>query len=181
MTTVIAVETKRGVIFGSDTQVTSGFQKSQLAAPKFFQKNDYVIGLAGVWEMFSVLKRSELPAVETDDLDAHMREVFLPVANQLENEMLEKFGVPANHPNAPHSSLLVSVRGAVYEVDLNDGQAPWRKGSGYSAIGSGSRYALGSLGGARKLDLKAVEAALLAASRNDIGTSGPFIVKNFNN
>lgn len=177
MTTVIAVERKDRLIFGSDTQATEGNHKHSVDGGKFIQTAGYTFGLAGIWEMFAKLKNAELPQLEGDDVDAHMHRVFAPFVSNLQDELFDDFGIDKDSPFAPGSHLLVGYAGRLY--DLRIGGTPIRTVDGVYSIGSGSRYAFGALAGSRRKDEKAVKHALESAARYDAYTSGPFYVETF--
>lgn len=172
MTTIVAVERNDRVIFGSDSQVTFGHQKAPLADAKFFTNGEYILGVAGYFEMLNILQNKELPDPEGSgaDLDNFMSQVFSPHIAQLEVDGGMKQG---------SSVAIVSVRGRVYLAYL--GQAPIRYNGGVYSVGSGSTFALGSLSTVKRPTERDVKRALLSASQNDIGTGGPFHVQTFRN
>lgn len=167
MTTIVAVERNDRVIFGSDSQVTMGSAKAPLADAKFFTNGEYVLGVAGYFEMLSALQSTVLPEPD-GDLDLFMSQVFSPFVAALETDRGMKSG---------SSLAIVSVRGRVYLQHM--GVAPIRYSSGVYSIGSGSHYALGSLSVVKRPTERDVKRALISASQNDIGTGGPFHVRTF--
>ena len=180
MTTIIAVELKNRVIFGSDSQATSGYSKIHMDGGKIETVGEYTFGVAGVAELLLRLRRIEWPVVE-GDTDEHVHERLIPFLLEQQSQIFKDFGISEEDDNPffspPISSVIVSVRGRVYDLNLVKGLSPIRRAHGTYSIGSGADYALGALAGAQKLDEKAVLRALEAAARNDIGTSGPFTVK----
>jgi ATP-dependent protease HslVU (ClpYQ) peptidase subunit len=180
MTTIVAVEDHGRVHIGSDTQVTAGFSKTSLAGGKINTVGEYTFGLAGLFELIERLKRTEWPSVE-GDVEAHVHDTLIPWLLEQQSAMFTDFGIDENSDNpfqrVPRSTVLLALRGKVYEISLEKGISPLHKGDGRYAIGSGTSYALGSLGSAKKNDRRAVLNALEAASKNDLGTSGPFVVK----
>jgi ATP-dependent protease HslVU (ClpYQ) peptidase subunit len=180
LTTIVAVADRGRVHIGSDSQVSSGHSKISLEGGKISRNGEYTWGLAGLLEMIERLKRAEWPAVE-GDVETHVREVLTPFLLETQSQMFEDFGIDENSDNpffqAPRSTVLVTVRGKIFELHLEKGLSPLRRADGKYAIGSGSVYARGALNGTRKTGKNVVLAALEAAAENDLYTHGPFYVK----
>lgn len=180
MTTIVFVETPAAVFAGSDSQVTSGHSKVPLADGKIATVGDFTFGVAGLFELLGRLQRAEWPAVE-GDTDAFVNDTLIPWLLEQQSKIFADFNISEDSDNPffqpPRSAVLLSVRGRVYEIELVKGMTPVRNANGTYSIGSGSVYALGSLSGTSRRDKKAVLNALEAAAQNDIGTSGPFVVK----
>jgi len=168
MTTIVAVETDDKVFIGSDSQVTAGYQKSSLPYGKIFSNGPYTIGAAGRYRYLQALEHMELPVPDSGSLDKFVSTVLGPYIKRKANEI--ENGI------ADESVAIVVINKQVYEIE-GDGCAV-RNSSGHYSIGSGSMYALGALahldGNVTKND---VLNALRAAARYDIGTSGPFWVR----
>lgn len=165
MTTIIAIEQKDRVIFGSDSQATMGLQQTPIESGKVFTRGDYTIAAAGTLQLLQVLKHAELPRVEDADIDRHVSTVFIPTLHSLLAE--------AELKPEEAGLLLMAVKRRVY---LIVGGTYLRNASGVYAIGSGSTYALGALAHVSNPGYKDIEHALKVAAKYDIGTSGPFKV-----
>lgn len=148
MTTIVAAETKKGVIFACDSQMSSGYRKERM--PKKFSKivtnGDVTFGFAGSVRVLNILKHAHLPKA--------------PVTNK--RSVIEKWAITKLIPAmrkalrdeeaaeildgevSTHSSLIVSVRGKLFELG-SDLSYSTNSARIYS-IGSGSSYALGALG-----------------------------------
>jgi ATP-dependent protease HslVU (ClpYQ) peptidase subunit len=180
LTTIVAVEDRGRVHLGSDSQATLGSSKMAIAGGKIISKDGYTFGLAGVAEMLTRLKRTDWPQV-SGDLDTFVADELLPFLLETQSTMFRDFGIDENSDNPfnqpPISAILLAVQGRVFELELVKGLSPLRREDGRYTIGSGSKYARGALGAARKNDRRTVLAALEAASKNDIYTSAPFVVK----
>lgn len=179
MTTVVAVETKRGLIFGSDTQSTLGHTKLRKPGAKFFQHGDFVFGAAGLAEYAEELKATELSPVE-GDMHAHVTTTLAAELNAVQLQVFEQLGIEGFERDQAGSSLIIGAGGKLYEYYVGgQGGRPRSNGDGFVGIGSGSDYALGVLAGAPRRDEKTVLRALEASAHHDIYTSGPFHVKTF--
>lgn len=180
MTTIVAVEDRGRVHIGSDSQATLRAEKMAIAGGKIVTKGEYTFGLAGVAEMITRLKRAEWPTV-SGDLDEFVTAELLPFLLNAQSEMFKDFGIDENSENpfqpVPRSAVLLATHGRVFELELVQGLSPLRREDGKYTIGSGSVYARGALNSSSKTDKKVVFSALEAASKNDIYTSAPFVVK----
>lgn len=166
MTTIVAVENDGHVLIGSDTQVTSGYQKESLGASKVVTNGEYFVAVAGRLRMLQEIRHADLPAIPEDvhgaSTDRFVNRVLCPFVQKL-----EKF---ANCENESH--YLFILRNRVYFIG-GDGTY-MRNSSGAYAIGSGSPYALGALTGLTSYTKDDIARALLAAANNDVFTAAPF-------
>lgn len=166
MTTIIAVETPNGVIFGSDSQSTMGHQKETLESGKIFTQGEYTIAVAGRARYMQVLKHTTLPRVRTEDIDQHVGGVLMPRLGRLETAADMKPG---------ESIMILAVRGRAYLIIPSDSYE--RNASGIYGIGSGSEYALGYLASVPGTPTQAdVLNSLEVAAKFDAYTSAPFKV-----
>lgn len=169
MTTIVAVENKTHVLFGCDSQVSAGRQKSTLEGGKIIRNGDYRIAVAGRLRMLQALKHATLPEMPADawDVDAFVSTTLGPAIAEVEESVNCEPG---------ESDYLVILRGRVYNIH-GDGTYSRSPSKQYS-IGSGSHYALGYLHGIHgEATRRDVEQALNAAATHDIGTSAPFLVE----
>lgn len=179
MTTIVALETKGKVIFGSDTQATTGHTKFHLEGSKFFTTGPYVIGLAGLAVMIKVLQKAELPVANTSDPDGFMEEVFAPAVSDLQDKLFEKYNIPVEQGRQQYaSSIIVGLKGRVYPIERIGDSEIFRNAAGIYTTGSGGEYAAAALVGRPKTE-KSVLQALQAAADIDLYTSAPFHVKTF--
>lgn len=176
MTTIVAVTDGKRVHIGSDSQATAGMRKHSIAGGKIIAVGDYTLGVAGLYDLMARLKRTEFPAV-TGDIDAHVHDTLIPFLLEQQSILLTEFEVPEEQQHQYASQILLALRGRVYEIALVKGVSPLQETTGRYAIGSGTTYAIGALGAAKKNTAAAVLTALQAAAKHDAGTSGPFVVK----
>lgn len=169
MTTIVAVENKTHAIFGCDSQVTAGYQKTTLEGGKIIRNGEYRIAVAGRLRMLQALKHATLPEISADewDIDAFVSTTLGPAIAEVEKNVNCEPG---------ESDYLVILRGRIYNIH-GDGTYSRNPSKQYS-IGSGSHYALGYLHGIRgEATRDDVEQALRAAATHDLGTSAPFLVE----
>jgi len=166
MTTIIAVETKKTVIVGTDTQSTS-YKKSNYpeSEGKIVQNGPYVLASAGRARMNQELKYADLPEPPTDPalLERFMATDFIDTLK----ELTEKAGCQLGE-----NVYIVVVGGRVFEYNVDFNLA--KSSNGVYTIGSGSSWAEGYLAGLDKITVRDVESALKAAAKNDPYSSGPF-------
>jgi ATP-dependent protease HslVU (ClpYQ) peptidase subunit len=172
MTTIVAVETKKGVVFGSDTQVTSGAESENLAHAKFFTNNGITFGVAGAAELIQILKYLDLDAVPASvDVDRYVSTTLLTVVSDTYERLSAKFGVPPTHIG----EVILGVRGRVYKIDSYG--TVLRNTRGLQVTGSGGQWAMSILSTVTSPTISDVKRALEHAALNDIYTSGPFHVE----
>lgn len=167
MTTIIAVQNSNHVIMGSDSQVTSGYEKSSLPQGKIFSNGDYTFGAAGRFRLLQMLQHMDLPSPDGGSLERFMAVDLVPHIERAAKEQSAGFH---------ESAILVAINGSVFEIS-GDGSV-LQSGDGVYSIGSGSTYAKGSLSAVDgEPNVNDVRKALEAAARRDVGTSGPFFIR----
>ena len=162
MTTVIAVETPKGVILGSDSQVTS-YGKEPMNGPKYFKNGGVVFALAGRARFIQELRYGRIPAVR-GDVDRYVHTKLVPFIRDLaeKTELKEE------------NQFIVVVKDRVYKIDPD--LTVSRSASRVYVIGSGTPWATAYLSTVSKVDESAVKKALEVAAKHDPYTSGPFHV-----
>lgn len=164
MTTIIAVETKNGVIMGSDSQMTGGGAKTSLADGKVFRNGGYAIAVCGRARAIQAFKYAELPELlPGEDLDRFMSTSFV-------NAVAEVYESAGLEPDS--GEILVAYKGRVfhYRADMT----VLRDATGIYTTGSGGDWARAYLTGLDKITVRGVESALKVAAKNDAFSSGPF-------
>jgi len=171
MTTIVAVQSNDGVLFGADSQVTAsnGRKYSATRMVKITQRNDYIIAGSGECAPCDIAQHIWIPPKPTvkdkRDLYHFMIASVVPSLKQCFKDNDYKVN-PDDDETA--FSFLVAICGEVFEIaddfsiSLDD--------SGFYGVGSGSGYAIGALHAGAT-----VEQALSIAAKNDAFTSAPFI------
>lgn len=164
MTTIIAVETKNGVIMGSDSQMTGGSAKTSLADGKIFRNGGYTIAVCGLARAIQAFKYADLPEITSgEDLDRFMSTTFVDSVDSIYREAGLEPG---------SGEILVAYKGRVfhYRADMT----VLRDAQGIYTTGSGGNWARAYLTGLDKITARGVESALEVAAKNDVFSSGPF-------
>jgi len=174
MTTIVAVQSNDGVLFGADSQVTAsnGRKYSATRMVKITERNDYIIAGSGECAPCDIAQHIWIPPKPTvkdkRDLYHFMIATVVPSLKQCFKDNDYKVN-PDDDETA--FSFLVAICGEVFEIaddfsiSLDD--------SGFYGVGSGSGYAIGALHAGAT-----VEQALSIAAKNDAFTSAPFIYFN---
>jgi ATP-dependent protease HslVU (ClpYQ) peptidase subunit len=172
MTTIVAVQSHDGVLFGADSQVTApnGRKYSAQAMVKISQRNGYIIAGSGECAPCDIAQHIWLPPTPTakDKRDLY-HYMIAKVVPSLKVCFKDNDYKPNNDDEDANSfSFLIALCGELFEIA--DDFSVSRDDSGFYGVGSGSGYAIGALyAGA------SIEHALTIASRNDAYTSAPFI------
>jgi ATP-dependent protease HslVU (ClpYQ) peptidase subunit len=171
MTTIIAVQSDDGVLFGADSQVTAsnGRKYSATRMVKISERNGYIIAGSGECAPCDIAQHLWNPPTPTakdkKDLYHFMIAKVVPSLKQCFKDNDYK---PNSDDDDNAFSFLIALCGELFEiaddfsVSLDD--------SGFYGVGSGSGYAVGALNAGAT-----VEQSLIIAARNDAYTSAPFI------
>lgn len=171
MTTIIAVQSNNGVVFGADSQVTAsnGRKYSAQSMVKISERNGYIIAGSGECAPCDIAQHIWLPPIPTAkdkrDLYHFMIAKVIPSLKQCFKD--NDYKANADDDDTAFS-FLISVSGELFEVA--DDFSISRDDSGFYGVGSGSGYAIGALYAGASMD-----EALTIAARNDAYTSAPFI------
>lgn len=180
MTTLVAIKDHGRVHIGSDSQATLDRSKTAVAGGKISSTGRYTYGVAGLAEMMFRLQRTEWPTFQGEP-DKFVVDTLIPFLLDTQTNMFKEFGIDEDSENpfqqVPRSVVLLALAGEVYELYLEKGLTPLKREDGKYAVGSGSVYARGALNATSKTDRKVVLNALEAAAKNDLYTSGPFVIK----
>jgi ATP-dependent protease HslVU (ClpYQ) peptidase subunit len=171
MTTIVAVQSHDGVLFGADSQVTApnGRKYSAKQMVKISERNGYIIAGSGECAPCDIAQHIWNPPTPTvkdkKDLYHFMIAKVVPSLKQCFKENDYKVNADDDE-NA--FSFLIALCGELFEIaddfsiSLDD--------SGFYGVGSGSSYAIGALHAGAS-----IERALAIASINDAFTAAPFI------
>jgi 20S proteasome alpha/beta subunit len=176
MTVIVGIETNGHVIMGGDSAGVGGYDIQVRGDPKVFFVKNYVFGMCGSFRMGQILNHIFVPPKHPAKMDDYkfMVTKFIDAVRKAfkeggflgkEAEGQEKGGL-----------FMVGYRGKLYRID-EDFQVGMMT-DGYSAIGCGESYALGSLHSTSKAIAEdaalRVQLALEAAEYFSGGVSGPF-------
>jgi ATP-dependent protease HslVU (ClpYQ) peptidase subunit len=171
VTTIIAVQSHDGVLFGADSQVTAsnGRKYSAKSMVKISERNGYIIAGAGECSPCDIAQHIWLPPIPTakDKRDLY-HFMITKVVPSLKQCLKDNDYKPSTDDAENGFSFLIAIGGQLFEIA--DDFSISRDDSGFYGVGSGSSYAIGALYAGASL-----EQALTIASCNDAYTSAPFI------
>lgn len=177
MTCIVGVEHAGGVTIGGDAAASSDNLTGCRAGSKVFRVGPYLIGYTTSFRMGDLLKYALKPPTPKapKHLDRQMVTEFIDTVR----ECLKDGGYARTSDQVESAGeFLVAVSGRLYEIGAD--YQVGRPLEGYTAIGSGSLLAIGSLATTTNGKLTARQrslAALNAAARHDPFVKPPFTVK----
>jgi ATP-dependent protease HslVU (ClpYQ) peptidase subunit len=179
MTGIVGVKTPQGVFIGGDSATTndSGLQTILAGGKVFFigeEKNRMLLGCTTSCRMMQLLHYElQLPAYEDGmDVETYLVTKFVNAARTC-----LKDGGFAQKEDEKESggNFLIGYRGRLFEVQ-NDYQVS-EPTNGYEAVGSGAKFALGSLYATPHLPPEQrIELALQAATYHNAYVRPPFLI-----
>lgn len=178
MTTVAAVQGAGWVAMAADSMSNDGSRYYLLApsTPKIISVGAYMIGFAGDLRAInaaSEFEPSSPPDADGDELDRFMAGTFRRELRELMDDSgFKKIG---------EFQTLIAVNGVLYET--GDQYDVIRDTHPYSAIGSGSPYALGAMAALSPIKpptsvnagCRLVQAGVQAAEEFDLNTRSPIV------
>jgi len=171
MTTIIAVQKKDRVLFGADSQVTSGSGRIQRHSEmvKINHRNNYLIAGSGECAPCDIAQHIWKPpnpkGSEWNDLYHFMVSKVVPSLKAIFK--LHEYKWDKDEDEIKFN-FLIALGGQVFEIE--DDMSVTIDSNGFYGIGSGSPYAIGALEAGATM-AKALE----IAAKNDAYTSPPFI------
>ena len=140
MTCVVAVRgSDKTVVLAADRGASTENTILEMATPKIFQYNRYLMGFAGSMSG-DRLKYSFYPSDPDPQisLDEHMNTVFLLELKEAYDETFITYGTPD-----ADLSILIVIDNAIYEHHSGD-MSMIRLADDYVALGTGAEYAYGA-------------------------------------
>lgn len=185
MTTIVAYRDKANKVIhmAGDKLRNNTYRKYPCVEPKIFGLGDsYLIGVSGCTKVHNVLAYMLNPSNFSHTIKDPMKHInveFIPHVMLLlkQNDCLP--GRDSQHGH--HLSLLVAYSGKIFQVaeDLSVVETKQE----YSAVGSGSDYALGALAALQEYDLEIknkLKKSLQAANKFDLYTGADFTYHQVN-
>lgn len=178
MTCIAAIACKGKVYMGGDSAgVDANYCIQTRTDPKVFEKNGFLIGIAGSFRMGNLLRFKFQPPAPVEDEDAYefMCTTFLDAVRLcfIEGGYAQK----ENNVEVIDGTFLVGWRGSIYiiEADYQIGTVA----EDYAAIGCGMDLALGALYSTKgKPPQDRLRNALEAAAKFSAGVRGPFVIES---
>lgn len=174
MTCIVAISHNNKVYMGGDSAAVDEDSSivSSRKEPKVFLKNGYLLGYSGSFRFGKVIQHSfNPPKISDDNIDRFLNTTFV-------NSLRECCELNKIDPSSEEDSseMIVGVAGRVFEF-CND----WHLGediNNFNAIGSGTKFALGSLYSTRRIKSPSarIQLALESAEKFSPSVRGPFTI-----
>lgn len=181
MTCIVGFEVSDGVVMGGDSAAVDGYNIQKTRLRKVFSLGSFLIGYTTSFRMGQLLEFN----LEFEKLIEGKSGVEFMVTSFIPSvrKCLSEGGFTKIENSVEESGqFLVGFRGILYMID-SDFQVNSYE-DGFAAIGSGAKYALGSLYSSSYSDLspeERVEEALKAASHFSVGVTAPFYIEKLHN
>lgn len=180
MTCIVGLEHPGGVLIGGDSAAGHADFVIERADRKVFAAGPYAIGFTTSYRMGQLLRYRFDPPIPTaddlDDLDRFMATTFVDGVRQV---FADGGFMKVSDSQEEGGEFLVGIAGRLY--DIGGGFEIGRNACGYSAVGSGSSVAFGSLHTTGALEIAPklrVEYALNAATDFSPLVTPPFVIFN---
>jgi ATP-dependent protease HslVU (ClpYQ) peptidase subunit len=137
MTCIVGISNGDNVYIGGDRGISNNDNILSLCRPKVVKNGEYIIGYAGSQGVGQLSHIMAAPILGKD-VEKTLRTTFI---KSLKN-IIEEFGPSNLSESESHTDFLVGCKGRLFEITTNDWSVSELE---YSAVGSGSNIALGSL------------------------------------
>jgi len=171
MSCVVGIIENKTIYMGSDgVATTEDGEKRPIKATKIFRNGNYLLGFTGS------VRAGQVIFPEYFDPPTNVYELPDAIREHMSHKGTLMIG--ENQVQMHNTNFLVGYQGKLYEI-LIDFQMNEIKG-GFTAIGSGSTFALGSLYTSKQFSLhpeERIEIALEAACEYDMACGRPFHIE----
>ena len=170
MTCIVAVKEKGKVHMGCDSIGSDGWRKHGRVQPKLFHNGPLLIGFTDSFRMGQLLELELSPPklLPDEDLYRWMVKEFVPKLRDL----FKAGGYATKHDDRERGgTFIVALRGRIFEM-YGDYQVA-ETDRGYSAVGSGEPFAMGSLFSTRSRPAKDRLRLALEAAHEMCATVAP--------
>lgn len=140
MTCIVGI-IQNGVWIGCDSSASDGWEIRQSKLQKVFQVGEFLIGYTSSFRMGQILQyKLQIPPQTVEDDLEYLATTFI---DHVKDVLTENDFAKNENGEVTGGTFLVGYRGNLYEI-FDDFQVNQYE-DGFTAIGSGSTYALGSL------------------------------------
>jgi hypothetical protein len=162
MTIVIGLIDNGIVYMGSDRAMSDEYSISSPITPKIKKNGQFLIGYASSRGSGQLAHYIDFPNVVKKDVDKFMRTDFIITLKKF----IDQYGLDISDNDKAAADFLVGIHGRLFELSTNDWQV--NEYDKYTAIGSGSQFAIGSLDTSYtwKDPIKKIKTALDTAIKN---------------
>lgn len=182
MTCIVAIKENGKLYFGSDSLLsdTTVDLAIPMKSPKIFKNGPFLFAYCGSVRAGKVFQYDlELPNPDLDNLDKYMNKEFVSALMECaeRNKLVIEISKEPDGSESDNdvADLIVGINGRLFEVQSHVQALEWYED--YMALGSGSKFALGSLYTTKDFDISPKERltlALEAASKYAVSVNKPF-------
>jgi ATP-dependent protease HslVU (ClpYQ) peptidase subunit len=170
MTTIVAIQSENGVLFGADSLVTADRKFNHPKMTKITKRGDFIIAGAGESAACDIAQHIWIPPKPTlsDKKDIY-HFIVSKVVPSLKKCFKENEYKWEKDPDGEYNfAFLIAICGEVF--DIADDFAVSLDSAGFYGVGSGSNIAIGALEAGAS-----IERALEIAEKHDPFTASPFL------
>lgn len=154
MTCIVGMSNGDNVYIGGDRGISNNDNILSLCRPKVAKNGEYIIGYAGSQGVGQLAHIMTTPVIGKD-IEKTLRTSFIKSLKTI----IDEFGPSNLTESENHTDFLVGCKGRLFEISTNDWSVSELE---YSAVGSGSNIALGSLYTTSLYDLSIKERVQIA-------------------
>lgn len=181
MTCIVAIKEKGKLYFGADSLLSDSDSDIGIAmkAPKLFKNGPFIFAYCGSVRAGKVFQYDlKLPEPDLSNLDMYMNTKFVHALMECadRNKLVIQDGNDGSSDKQNDvADLIVGIDGRLFEIQSHIQAMEWYED--YMALGSGSKYAMGSLNTTAIFDIEPKERlrlALEAAEKYALSVAKPF-------
>lgn len=154
MTCIVGISNGDNVYIGGDRGISNNDNILSLCRPKVAKNGEYIIGYAGSQGVGQLAHIMTTPVIGKD-IEKTLRTSFIKSLKTI----IDEFGPSNLTESENHTDFLVGCKGRLFEISTSDWSVSELE---YSAVGSGSNIALGSLYTTSLYDLSIKERVQIA-------------------
>lgn len=176
MTCIVAIKEDGRVYLGADSASSDdeADMKTIAVQPKIFKSGPVAIGFCGSWRAGKVFQYDlVIPKIDTDDIDRYMNTTFINALQECAER--NRLVIDESKPENDLADLIVAINGRIFEVQSH--VQSLEHIDDFFAVGSGAKFALGSLYTTQDFDLtpkERLKLALDAASKYSMSVAPPY-------
>jgi hypothetical protein len=174
MTCIVGIESGGLVYLGADSAASNTYAELQVADPKVFKNQEFVIGYTTSFRFGQLLQYAFKPP-KRDESKTDIEYLVTDFINSLRTCLKDAGYASKDHEVEKGGDCLIGYRGRLYTVE-SDYQVR-RDMNGIGAVGIGALAALGALSVLKKTKsppIKILEQALVASESVTAMVRGPF-------
>lgn len=179
MTCIVGVAKDGKVYVGADSCGSDGYSKHVHNKPKVFTVGDFIIGYTSSFRMGQILEHQWTPPARDEgnsDYDYLVKQVVPSIMSLFEDQSFAK----KEKGEIEGGTFIIGYKGKCYYIQ--DDFAVLEPKDGFHSVGSGTKWALGSLYSTKGDDdvEKRINLAIEAAEHYSCTVQGPVVIKSIN-